>query len=96
MEIIEIKGDKESKSRYKVILCGMEKVNGECVAFAATTDRKNPRARFPAGNVTVKGTNRKKVLEQVMAIIATFPPEHDLHFIDLTEELTESEVEGNG
>ena len=92
MEIIEIKGNKESKSRYKTILAGMEK-RGDCFeAFLSTADRRNPRARFSSGDVVVRGRSKEKVLEQVLAIIATFPPEHTLHFIDMTER----EASGNG
>lgn len=92
MEIIEIKGDKESKSRYKVILAGMEK-RGDCFeGFLSTGDKKSPRARFSAGDIVVRGRSKEKVMEQLMAIIATFPPEHTLHVVDMTER----EASGNG
>ena len=92
MEIIEIKGNKESKSRYKTILAGLDKNGNYFGAFVTTIDKKNPRSHFGAGNIEVKGTNRKKVMEQILAIISIFPPEHTLHFIDMTE----SEAKDNG
>lgn len=91
MEIIEIKGNKESKSRYKTILAGMEK-REEYEGFLATADKQSPRARFSAGDIVVRGRSKEKVMEQLMAIIATFPPEHNLSLVDMTER----EASGNG
>lgn len=93
MKIIEIKGDKKSKSRYKVLIAGMEKRNKCFEAFATTIDKENPRAKLPAGDFIIRGKSKKKTMEQIMAVIATFPPEEDLPFIDMTSEREVNKIE---
>lgn len=90
MEIIEIKGDKQSKSRYKTILGGIEKKEDEYEAFISTADKKSPRARFSSGDIVVRGRSKEKVVEQIMTIVAAFPPEHNLNFLDLTKNESEA------
>ena len=86
MEIIEIKGNKESKSRYKAYLCGLSKQNdGSYLGFLSVVEN-GKRKKYSDFDIKVIGRNKEKVLKNTISILKNlFPPEDNLKILDLTD-----------